>query len=1154
MKLMIVLSCLAITQIMASEAYSQTTKMTLQLKDVKVKEVLNQIENNSDFFFLYNSKLVDVDRKVSADYNNEKIKDILGDLFNGTDVVYAVVDKQIVLTNKANQNSLEQMGSQQVQKVSGSVVDKNGEALPGVNVVVTGTTRGIITDADGKFTIEIPAGGKSLTFSFVGYTSQEVTIGNKAVLDVTMEPASLQLGEVVVTALGVERNTKALQSSVTKVPGVSLTQAREINLGNSIQGRVAGVDVTKTDGGPAGSSRVIIRGNKSLGGSNQPLYVVDGIPMDNSNFGQAGIWGGTDNGDGLSSINPDDIESITVMKGASASALYGSRGGYGVINIITKRGTNRKGIGVELNTNNVFENAINLTDLQHEYGNGGLKPSDINDPSSEQVFSRPATRTEAFNWGGQSWGEKLDGAPTVQFDGVERPYKYTGDNWKRFYRTGLSSTNSIALTGGNEKQAFRFSFADLRSTSIIPNSGFYRKNVSLTTNGKFGKRLTFNAKVMYSNERTKNRPMISDSPGNVPQAIYRIPNNINVNDMKGDPDRLGCVPAGMETEDSKSTGEELAFQANTYLQNPWFTAYQFQRNSLRDRVITSGQLRYDITDWLYVQAKIGMDYYYRKASTVTPTGTSFKRGGDASESDDDVREVNQEWTMGFNKAFGKINVNAFVGGNKMTREGSSRYMGGDSFSIPFFYSVNNIANRSSSYGYSKWGTNSLFASAEVSYNSYLYITATARNDWFSVLNPKNNSKLYPSVGASFVFTEAFKNLPEAISFGKLRASWGQTATANLGAYAANLTYGVNSISHLQRPMAVFSNGGNIPNPELVPALSSEIEVGTELRFLKDRLGLDFTYYTQKTTDDILSATISEGSGYTSTSVNVGELTNKGFELLLTGTPVQGSVTWDVSLNLAKNRNEVVRLKPGMTEMGVEEPRTQTAMIKHIVGHPYGMITGLVQKTDAQGNRVYTSEGVPVQSDKYEILGNGVADVTGGLTNTFSYKNFNLSFLIDFKFGGDIYSGTNVRLLEWGLTKETLQGREGGFTVTGVTQTGTDGSGNPVYEPFTKTLNPQQTRSYWVNLGEVDEAHFIYDASFIKFRQLSFGYNFPTSMLNKTPFKTLSLSFIGRNLAILYKNVENIDPESSYQNGSGQGLDYFGMPTTRTYGFNLKVTF
>jgi TonB-linked SusC/RagA family outer membrane protein len=1028
--------------------------------------------------------------------------------------------------------------------------------MPGVNVLIQGKTTGTITDVNGSFSLVVPGNSAVLVFSFIGFNSQDVPVGDKTTFNIMLASASQQLGEVVVTALGVERSTKSLQSAVSKVSGASLTQARELNFGASIQGKVAGVNVTKAGTGPAGSSRVIIRGNKSLGGNNQPLYVIDGIPMDNTVGSQAGLWGGTDQGDGLSSISPDDIESITVLKGANAAALYGSRGGYGVINITTKKGTARKGIGIEYNSNFVFEKVINYMDLQNQYGSGDLGFSNPLDPNSARVGSKPTTQVQAFN-NSAAWGAKLDGQPNIMWDGETRPYSLVGDkhNYDAYFKTGTSFTNTIALSGGSDKQTFRFSYSDLKSTSIIPNSGFNRKNLTMSTNGKFGNKITFGAKVMYSNEDAKNRPIVSDSPGNGVQAIMLLAPNYDVNDMKGNPTKLGSVPEGVVPVSGALTGYELPVTSNIYGTNPWWAAYQFINSSQRDRVLASGNIRFDITSFLYLQGRVGMDWSNTKTQSLTPQGTAYQPLGAASQGTNEIREINQEWTLGFDKGFGKLNVNAFVGGNKMTSKNQQVSANGSTFNIPFFASVNNTSSQNFGYGFGSSGINSLFASAEVSYGGYLYLTGTARNDWFSVLNPKSNRQLYPSIGASFVFTDAFKTLPQVISFGKVRIAWGQVATANVGAYAGNLTYGLNGQGHLNRPLAVFSSGDNIPNPNLIPALSTETEFGAEMRFMQNRLGFDVTYYNQKTTDDILNATISIGSGFGSTSLNIGQLSNKGIEIQLSATPVKGDFTWDIALNLAKNKNKVIALNPGINELIMEEPRTRTVFVKNIVGEPFGVLTGWVQKRDAAGNRLYTSTGEVVQSDTYQFLGNGVADLTGGLNNSFTFKNFNLAFLIDFKAGGDIYSGTNVRLLESGLTKESLLGREGDLQITGVFENGKNADGTTAYTGVeTRTLTAEQAENYWYSVGERDEAHFVYDASFLKLRQITFGYDIPASLLGKTPIKTLSLSFVARNLAILYKNTPNIDPESSYSSSSSQGLDYFGVPSSRTYGFNLRATF
>ena len=1049
----------------------------------------------------------------------------------------------------------------QEKEVSGTVTSsEDGVGLPGVSIVIVGTTQGTVTDNDGKYKLSVPSGA-TLKFSFIGYRSQELAVGSQTVIDVSMAPESTQLTEVVVTALGVERSTKALNYSVTEMSGDKVNQARENNLSSQLEGRIAGVNVNASATGAAGSTRVIIRGDKSLQGNNQPLYVIDGIPMNNNDFGQAGMWGGQDQGDGLTSLDPDNIESITILKGANASALYGARAANGVINIVTKKGKARKGIGIEYNSNMVFETVNDQTDLQNKYGEGWI--------DNAGVVHKPTTATEAYqNFYGE-WGPKLDGSSVPQFDGVSRPYSLVGihKNIKDYFETGNSFTNSIALTGGSETQNFRVSLSRLQSSYTIPESGFNRTNLGLSSNSKFGKKVSLVAKVLYSSEYAKNRPYVSDSPGNAVQQLWYYPNNMSVLTSRGDPNKLGAIPASTSPALlgvwGKVPGEEYQEADNPWGQNPWWCAYQFINSDHRDRLISSGQLRYDITDFLYAQVTAGVDWFTRRASSLVPEGTGYDRLGSRTESEIRVSEVNYEWMLGFDKTFDKFSVNAFVGGNKMVDNYEYLGLNGNGFNVQFFPAINNSGAHTWSYDYNQSGINSLFGSVELGYNNYLFLTGTARQDWFSVLNPQNNHILYPSIGASFVFTDAIKGLPSWLSFGKVRASWAQVGSVQIGPYSTNLTYSLQGYTHVGHTMASFSSAGGglgtIPNPNLQPPTSTEIEGGLDLRFFQDRLGLDLTYYKQKTTNDILSAAIAPSSGFGYTYFNVGEMQNQGVEILINGTPVKGAFTWDISLNAAHNANKVIKLIGDVQQLvlGDGEPRSRNVYIEHVVGHPFGMITGRKQQVDPQGNPIYYSDGRPVVTEDYELLGNGVPKWTGGLENSFTYKNFNLSFLIDFKLGGDIFSGTNQRLTGSGYTKESLKGRQGEapLHVKGVYNTGTTDA--PIYTPIDRDLTPLEANNYWGTLnGETTgtPGTFIYDASFAKLRQVTFGYNFPKSMLGKTPFQNLSLSFVGRNLLVLFKNVPNVDPEPFYSNSNSQGLDYFGMMPVRSYGFNLRATF
>lgn len=1030
------------------------------------------------------------------------------------------------------------------QRVSGTVTDgESGEPLVGVSIIVLGSSSGTVTDFEGNYALDVAADA-TLQFSYTGYQSQDVAVGGQTVVNVSLS-AGVALDEVVVTSLGMRREAKAINYSVTQLEGDGFQEARELNIANALSGKVAGVNVSSIASGPAGSSRVVIRGNVSLGGNNQPLYVVDGVPLDNSGFGQAGLWGGADEGDGTSSINPDDIETMTVLKGANAAALYGSRASNGVILITTKSGKARKGVGIEVNSNFVAETYVNHFEFQKEYGFGrqGHKPIDAND---------------AWNIGQNSmWGEPLDGSLVPQFDGVSRPYVYLADqNIKNFFETGSTWTNTVGFTGGSEDHQIRLNLSDLRSKSMIPNAGFDRQNVSLSYTGNFGDRLTMTSKVLYSHELAENRPNIADSPGNAFQAVVRLPYSYDINDLKGDPNKPGAVSADFIPPDGKAPGEELQISTDLWNQNPWWAAYQFSNDDTRDRVITSQTARFEITDFLYVQGRFGMDWYTRRETNLTPFGTGYQRRGSLSEVERRQLETNLEGIIGFSDAYGDLSVDAFVGGNRMRRSSETLSLGGSNFNIPFFNTFSNLANQSPGYGYNAKGINSVFGSVTLGYKNFLYLTGTARNDWFSTLNPATNDILYPSVGGSLIFTELM-DLPTTsfLTFGKLRASWAQVG-GDTDPYNLLLTYGLGQ-GHLGQPTASIQQA-TIPNPFLTPLTSTEFEVGFDLRFLANRLGIDFTYYDQTTTDDILNASIAESSGFGSTRINIGEITNKGIELLLTGTPVQGrKFTWDASFNFALNNSEVVRLSEGLNQIRVAgdqgEPRTRWAFIEHVVGQQFGTITGFTQQI-VNGQPVFNpNNGQPVQSTSTSILGNGVHKYTGGLNNSFRVGNFYGDFLIDFKLGAKIYSGSNVRLVGWGMHQMTVtpftdlgvvaNGRES------VTVKGVDPEGNPV----NMTLTPEQIPGFYGAYAQLSD-RFIRNAGFSKLRQVSIGYNVPAKALAKLPLVSARISFVARNLLVLFDDIENVDAESTYNNSNAQGLDYFGIPQARTYGFNLKLGF
>jgi TonB-linked SusC/RagA family outer membrane protein len=993
--------------------------------------------------------------------------------------------------------------------VSGTVTDASGEVMIGVNILEVGTSNGTITDLDGNFSIEV-SDDATLEFSMVGYTPQQIEVGSQTVIDLVLEEG-VALSEVVVTSLGISKEKKALGYAVTEIGGEDFTEARELNVANSLAGKVAGVNVSNIASGPGGSSRVIIRGNSSISGNNQPLYVVDGIPIDNTNLGSAGMWGGQDWGDGVSSINPDDIETMTVLKGSSAAALYGSRASNGVIMITTKKGGKRKGVGVEVQSNYTFENIIETFDFQKEYGQG-------------DNGKRPTTQPEAIASNLYSWGEKLDGRSTIQFDGQSRPYSDVGDNLGSFYQTGSTWTNSLSLSGGDENYNFRFGVTNLENQGIIPNSGLDRNTFTTNTSGKFGK-LTASFAGTYIRENVQNRPRLSDSPGNANYTAWSMPANVDVNSLLG--------PNGDGTNEE---GTELLFNDNIYVTNPWFAAYNFVGSNTKHRAMGNTTLRFQFTDWLYIQGRAGIDSYTERRTSLEPYGTAYKPLGGMSELERRFTETNLDLIIGVDKTLDNgIGISAFVGGNQMERSFETLGGSGNNFNIPFLHTLNNLANRGTSYGISEKAINSVFGSLELSYNSILYLTATARNDWFSTLPVESNSILYPSFTASFILSDAI-TMPSFVSFAKLRGGWAQVG-GDTDPYQLNLTYGLVGQGHFGAPLGRISQG-TIPNFSLQPSQTSEIELGADFRLFQNKLGVDITYYDKTTSNDILFASISQTSGFGSQVVNIGELRNSGIELLLNITPIKRTnFSWDMTFNFANNQNEVVSLlTPEQDEesIRVSESRTRSAYIHHEEGQPYSVIKGFKYARDAAGNIQYDENGYPVRGE-FGVLGNGVHPTTLGLTNRFRYKNFQLSVLVDGKFGGDIYAATNAFAYLRGLHKNTLVGRENGNV------------GGP------KTLPLDEVDNYYSQIYNITE-EFVEDASFIKLRQFTLGYNFPKTMLESTPFSEVSLSLVGRNLLLLMSRVDNIDPESTYSNGNDQGLEMFGVPQTRSFGFNLNVKF
>ena len=1019
-------------------------------------------------------------------------------------------------------------GSLSAQTVSGKVTSaSDGSPIIGASILEKGTTNGTITDLDGNFSLQLTAVPATLEVSYIGYTSQSVAVSSaQQNLQISLAEGAV-LEEVVVTALGMSREKKALAYSIQQIKGEMVQEVRTANVGNALTGKIAGVNVAPPASGAAGSTRVIIRGGSSLGGNDQPLYVVNGVPIETSNYGQAGLWGGNDGGDGLSAINPDDIENISVLKGNTAAALYGARAANGVIIITTKSGAARKGIGVQFNSNLTMDRAIDMTDFQTQYGQG-------------VQGKKFASQDEALSNSSLAWGAKYDGLNTIQFDGQSRPYSYLGETINDFYRDGSTLNNSLSFSGGNESGNYRLAVSDLRNQDVMPNASFNRQTVALNVNSKL-KKLTLGVSVNYAYQDAKNRPRLSDSPGNANFAVVLKPREIPLSAIIGPGEKQGAA----------ADLTELRFQGNTFSTNPYWAAYQFYRRDISNRLFGNASARYDLTNWLYVMGRVGTDFTNRDAASSEAYGTAYKPLGDYNETFVNRREDNLELMIGGQKQFNDISFDYLIGGNRMRNFNETKGTGGNDLVVPFFHSVNNVKAPGRIYGFSQFGINSVYASANVGYKNWLYLNLTGRQDQFSTLSADNNSLTYPSAGVSAVLSDAFK-LPAAINFAKVRASWAQVGGGGPDPYALNVQYGLLSAPHGSANAGQITNG-SIPNPTLSPYTSTEFEVGADLRLFKNRVGLDVAYYNRTTTNDILNAGISATSGFGSTQINVGELVNRGVELMLNVAAVSSSkFNWDVTLNFANNVSEAVNLGNNakgepIQFLNYNESRVrQGERVRHIVGEQLGAIVGWKHATDANGNKIYTEDGMPVRSaTANNILGYGRHPITAGFINSFSYKNLTLSFLIDIRQGGSIFSGTNWLAYRWGLHQETLEGRETGIKVSGVTAAGA---------PVNVTVPTARLSDYWSRYSDITE-NIVYDASFAKLRELAIGFKLPKSALKKLPIESMAIQVVGRNLGLLWSSVPNIDPESAYSNsGADQGLEFFAMPLSRNVGINLSVGF
>ena len=1020
------------------------------------------------------------------------------------------------------------------QTIKGTVSDAAGPLI-GATVKVAGTTTGTVTDMDGNFTISCAAGA-SLEVSFVGYSTKTVKAQNG--MKIVMDEDKTVLSEVVVTALGIKRDRKALGYGVSEVKGDELTKAKETNVINSLSGKVAGLVVQNTAGGASGSTRVLLRGNTEMTGNNQPLYVIDGVPLDNTNFGAAGVEGGYDLGDGISAINPDDIENMTVLKGPAASALYGSRASHGVILITTKKAEKDK-ISVEYNGSLTIDQQLaKWDDVQQVYGmgySGAYSP----------------TATSGTN---SSWGAKADDYLVEYFDHEKRPFQMYPNNTSEFFRTGVTAQNTAILSVNSGKTGVRFSVTDMRNKDILPNTHMSRDNFNLRVNTSAGPvDLDFTAN--YTREDVKNRPALGDSQSNVGKNLMTLAGTYNQEWLKN-----------YQTAE----GDYANWNGNDqYNKNPYWDLLKNENTSAKDVFRLTGKAIWNITDHLKLQGTVGTDMNFMEFEDFIARTTPGKLAGQLQTQKFNNRTLNVELLALYNNTFGDFDVNATLGGNIFKVNNKTDVFTGMDQQMRDIVAIMNYAEQSIQQNTYKKQINSIFGSASVGYLHTYYLEATLRGDKSSTLPVNNNTYLYPSFSGSVVFSEWIKN-KKLINYGKVRASWAQVGS-DTDPYQLALTYSTAKYSYGNGKVIGMINNDVQPNKDLKPTRTNSFELGLEMKFFNGRLGLDMTYYNQLSKDQIIRLATSSTSGYNYHLVNAGEIENKGIEVALNGRVFQyKDFAWDAGVNFSKNINKVKSLVDGMNYFEIEKATWCGVSVGAEVGENYGSIIGKDFKRTADGQVIINgTTGLPEVSETTHTLGNASWDWTGGFYSTFTYKNFRLSAGFDVKVGADIFSMSMRSAYATGKASGTLEGREEwyrseenrkaanmtldewraagkceGYVVPGVIDNG-DGT-------YRKNDIPVNPETYWKTASENAPSMFIYDNSYIKCREITFGYTFPEKWLGKV-VKSLSVSFVARNPFIVWKRIPNIDPDSGY-NTSGLGLEYGSLPSRRSYGLNVNVKF
>ncbi|MEA1876075.1 MAG: SusC/RagA family TonB-linked outer membrane protein [Bacteroidota bacterium] len=1114
----------------------QDTTVTIQKENVALKEILEDIQSESSFSVFYNKDLPVINKTVTVKVRNTSVAEVLDSILLGTELIYKVLENKFVVIAFE-----EDFGK---HEVSGQVVSsENGETIPGVHVYIKGSSTGTISDIDGKFNVLAPGGETILVFSFIGYDLVEIPAAGVTQLMVRLKESAKKIKEVVVVALNIARDKSSLGYSVTQVNSEEIAQVKQNNPINSLAGKVAGLQISGTPSGVDGSSRVVLRGISSLSSGNRPLIIIDGIPVSGGSYGGASEWGGTDKGDALSDINPADVESISVLKGAGAAAIYGSRGANGVILITTKKGKKRKGLGISFNSSFLSENPMQIPELQNEYGQGafGRYPSEVYGKMGDIAGEEP------WIW---SWGSKMDGSLKEDWLGNEIPYESQPNYFREFYRTGHTLMNTLAFDGGNENSTFRASVTNQKSSGIYPDNDMTKQTFNMYGLSKFGESIELNAKITYIHSEVNNRPYLAEDPANAGWSLGALPRNV--------------VLETVEDHATAPNGSERWAWDRT-VSNPYWTLQNKKNHDEKNRVQGLVSLQFELSESFNLLIRSGLDLTNRNAKEYAAGGSynhsSFQ--GYMSQNFSNSYEWNNDFLATYKQKLGQsIKTNISLGGNYRYNQWKGIGQSGSDWKVSDFYHISNTQNYSTWESFSQKEVLSLYGIGTISLKNYLYFDLTYRTDWSSTLPAENDSYSFYSGNISFLFSEVFNMKSPVFSRGKIRASIARVGN-DAGSYQTTNYY---SVGQSSLPYPIGSMSGRLAFQNFKPEITDSYEFGTNLSFFRNRLEFDFSYYDGTTKNQIMPVELAPSSGFSSIMINAGEVRNHGFEVLFTGSALsQANFNWDITLNFSRNISEVVSLYEDVDRRVILEAVTGFAFVELRPGDPFGSIYGYDYARNEKGEKLINKYGYPIKSE-YKKLGDINPDLIGGLSNRFRYRNFSLNFLIDFQIGGEYYSATKLYHDLFGTSLKSIEGRdqwysthEGllyGTPIQGVVPRGyvEEGVNAETGEPNDVAVQPM-LRNVNVIFFEKIVSDYIIDASNIRMRELSISYDLPADRLNGSFIKSINISLIARNLFFFYNASGDYDPESGFNSGSiGNAFELNPMPSTRSVGFSLNINF